>query len=131
MILFIKFEIFKLCVNVHVFTVSNTMKKLSFKTDEAHILEVSDNYRKYLFLFFIHHKNNKPQWRLTSYVNKIMVTAEGARITTQNSIYNLTTHNINYQKLSSEEFLICRQGFAPDEAKFIHQMMEHGIGKFH
>jgi hypothetical protein len=95
------------------------MKTFNYRPIETYIIEVEENEKRYLFLYFIHSKQGQILWHLTSQIQRVLVTNQKAFITTKNSKYMLYTEHISYEKLSITEFLHCKKGHTPLEAKML------------
>jgi hypothetical protein len=104
------------------------MKMFNYRPTETYIIEVEENEKRYLFLYFIYTKQEQFRWHLTSQIQRILVTNQKTFITTTNSKYMLYTNHISYEKLSIAELLLCKNGHTPLEAKMlVKQNISNGI----
>ncbi|WP_371372637.1 hypothetical protein [Thalassotalea aquiviva] len=95
------------------------MKQYSYTTRQAYLFNVKEQ-PDYVFLFFEYSNQGKPYWRLTSRVKRICFKSSCTLVTTKNSQYTLDilsdTLSVIYKKIDFDAFLLCRQGYNPDEA---------------
>ena len=92
------------------------MKSYTFNAPETIFIEIKEQ-PKHLFLFFHYETPYGVQWRLTSNITAIRQLSDSLLITTQNSTYELKTPNYEYESVSKLEFIYCRLGLTPQDAK--------------
>ncbi|MGL1957871.1 MAG: hypothetical protein OCD00_11220 [Colwellia sp.] len=92
------------------------MDYYKFTPETSYFIEVGEGGR-YLFLYFTYINGEQMNWRLSSKIKRIKELSTTVEVETGNSVYELNKVKFNYRVLTFDEFMLCREGLTPEEAK--------------
>jgi len=96
-------------------------RRLYYNPKQAFVLQIVDD-SSLSVLWFTYESNYEEQFWITSGIEKVEENDHGFRVTTHNSIYELSIDELHRQKISIEEYLYCRKGYSPYEARQLHKL---------